>query len=266
MQAGRDRPVSDRRSKILEYVIDNERVDVSELAGMFAVSQVTVRKDLDGLEKKGLIQRQHGFAVAIAPDNLLSRLAFHYDIKRRIAAAAADLVPNGSTVMIESGSCCALLANEIAKTKRGVTIITNSAFIADYVRTAQGASIVLLGGDYQPESQVTVGPLVEQCLQNFHVDQLFIGIDGYTVESGFTGSNHLRAAVVKAMHRQARDVIVLTESLKFPRQGAVPLLLADAVSRVVTDSGLPHPIQEQLTGSGVLMSKVPANQDGVRIR
>lgn len=249
----------DRRSRILEYVIENERVDVNELAGMFAVSQVTVRKDLDQLEQRGLIRRQHGYAVAIAPDDLRSRLAFHYDLKRRIAAAAAGLVANGSTVMIESGSCCALLADELAKTKRGVTIITNSAFIADYVRTAPAVSVVLLGGDYQSESQVTVGPLVEQCLQNFHVEQLFIGIDGYTTESGFTGRNHLRAAVVKAMAKQAEDVIVLTESLKFPRRGAVPLLPVGSVSQVVTDTNLPQPVQEHLSASGVTVTRVPAN-------
>ncbi len=251
--------MGDRRSKILEYVIDNERVDVNELAGMFAVSQVTVRKDLDQLEKKGLVRRQHGYAVAIAPDNLLSRLAFHYDLKRRIAAAAADLVANGSTVMIESGSCCALLADELARTKRGGTIITNSAFIADYVRTAQGASVVLLGGDYQPESQVTVGPLVEQCLLSFHVDQLFVGIDGYTIEAGFTGRNHLRAAVVTAMARQAENVIVLTESLKFPRRGAVALLPVAAVSQIVTDTNLPLPMQQHLTSAGLTVTKVPAS-------
>ena len=253
------RVVGDRRSKILEHVIDSERVDVNELAGMFAVSQVTIRKDLDQLERRGLIRRQHGYAVAIAPDNLLSRLAFHYDLKRRIAAAAAGLVPNGSTVMIESGSCCALLADELANTKRGVTVVTNSAFIADYVRTSQGLSVVLLGGDYQSESQVTVGPLVEQCLVNFHVDQLFIGIDGYTVESGFTGRNHLRAAVVKAMVEQAKDVIVLTESAKFPRQGSVPLLPVTAVSRVVTDLNLPGEMQEHLTGAGITLTTVQAS-------
>lgn len=249
----------DRRSKILEYVIDSERVDVNELAGMFAVSQVTVRKDLDQLERRGLIRRQHGYAVAIAPDNLLSRLAFHYDVKRRIAAAAADLVANGSTVMIESGSCCALLADEIAKSRRGVTIITNSAFIADYVRTSQGVNVVLLGGDYQPEAQVTVGPLVEQCVANFFVDTLFVGIDGYTEGSGFTGKNHLRAEAVRAMTKQARQVVVLTESLKFPRQGAVQLLPVTAVSRVVTDTNLSLPMQNHLTEAGITATLVPAN-------
>lgn len=249
--------MADRRSKMLEYVIDNERVDVSELAGRFEVSQVTVRKDLDHLEKRGLIRREHGYAVAIAPDNLHSRLAFHYDLKRRIAAAAAELVPNGATVMIESGSCCALLADALGRTKRGVTIVTNSAFIADYVRGSSGVSVVLLGGDYQAESQVTVGPLVAECLQGFHVEQLFIGIDGYTVEAGFTARNHLRAAVVKAMAKRADEVIVLTESLKFPRQGSVPLLPAPAVSRLVTDANLPAPLAEQLRGAGVAIDQVP---------
>lgn len=242
--------MADRRSQILEHVIEHERVDVSELAGRFGVSQVTVRKDLDQLEHKGLIRRQHGYAVAIATDNLLSRLAFHYDRKRRIAVAAAELVPNGATVMIESGSCCALLADEIARTKHGVTIITNSAFIADYVRTGS-ASVVLLGGDYQAEAQVTVGPLVEQCLASFHVGQLFVGIDGYTADAGFTARNHLRAAVVTAMAQRADQVIVVTESSKFSRLGAVALLPSGAVRRVVTDADLPAQMQAQLRGHGV---------------
>lgn len=250
---------SDRRSRILEQVIEAERVDVNDLAEEFGVSQVTIRKDLDHLAQLGLIQRQHGYAVAIAPDNLLSRLAVHYDVKRRIAEAAAALVPSGSTVMIESGSCCALLAEELARAARGVTIITNSAFIADYVRGAPGASVVLLGGDYQAESQVTVGPLLEQCLQNFHVEALFIGVDGYTVESGFTGRNHLRVAAVQAMTRRAASVTVLTESAKFDRQGAVALLPLSAVARVVTDAHLDRSTADHLTGAGVTLTTVPVD-------
>jgi DeoR/GlpR family transcriptional regulator of sugar metabolism len=159
--------------------------------------------------------------------------------------------------MIESGSCCALLADELSRTRRGVTIITNSAFIADYVRDGQ-ASVVLLGGDYQPESQVTVGPLVEQCLGGFHVDHLFVGIDGYTPEAGFTGKNHLRAAVVAQMAKRADQVVVLTESLKFPRQGAVPLLAASEVTRVITDSRLDATMATHLADAGITVSTVEA--------
>ncbi|MDR0284349.1 MAG: DeoR/GlpR family DNA-binding transcription regulator [Propionibacteriaceae bacterium] len=249
--------MGDRRSAILEYVIERERVDVGDLADRFAVSQVTIRKDLDHLERQGLVHREHGFAVAMAPDDLRSRLAYHHDQKRRIAAAAAGLVTSGDTVMIESGSCCALLAAELAATKRGVTIVTNSAFIADYVRASAGTAVVLLGGDYQAESQVTVGPLAEQCLAGFHVGQLFAGIDGYTPQTGFTARNHLRAAVVKAMAGRADRVILLTESAKFSRQGAVPLLDAAAVDQVVTDAGLPGALRAGLAAAGIALTLVP---------
>jgi len=249
--------VVDRRSRILEYVIDRERVEVTELSEIFSVSQVTIRKDLDHLAGQGLISRQHGYAEAIAPDNLRSRLAVHHDVKRRIAAAAAELVGNGATVMIESGSSCALLAAELSAAKRGVTIITNSAFIADFVRGGQ-AAVVLLGGDYQTESQVTVGPLVERCLAGFHVERLFVGVDGYTPESGFTGRNLLRAQVVARMAACADEVVVLTESLKFARQGAVPLLPASSVGAVVTDENLSETMKSHLAEIGVDLTTVPA--------
>jgi len=87
--------------------------------------------------------------------------------------------------MIESGSCCALLASELVSAKQNVTIITNSAFIADYIRKSPYAKIILLGGEHQNESQVMVGPIVRSCVQNFMVDKLFIGTDGVSKKSGW---------------------------------------------------------------------------------
>lgn len=135
--------------------------------------------------------------------------------KRRIAARAAELVRDGETVMIESGSCCALLADALTGAGRDVTIITNSAFIAGYVRRKPGAKVILLGGVYQNDAQVMVGPLVRQCAENFCVDRLFIGTDGYASRSGFTNSDHLRAQAVRDMAAQAEEVVVLMESSKF---------------------------------------------------
>jgi DeoR/GlpR family transcriptional regulator of sugar metabolism len=252
-----------RRFKVLEYVIEHGRVTVDEIVGFFAVPDVTISKDLDRLERGGLIRREHGFAIAIAPDNMRSHLAFHYDAKRRIARAGAATVPDGGTVMIESGSCCALLANEIVNSRRGVTLITNSAFIAGYVRTGPSAKIVLLGGDYQTDSQVLVGPLTAQSASGFYVDQLFIGIDGYTPDEGFTARDHMRAEAVRAMARQAREVIVLSESLKFPRRGAVHLLPATLVSRLFTDDRLSLEVQTQLTSAGVTITKAVTDPESL---
>ena len=100
----------DRTSQILELLVKEKKIEVSELSAHLGVSQVTVRKDLDAMEAQGLITREHGFAVLSSTDDIKGRLAYHYEEKKKIALRAAELVKDGDTIMIESGSCCALLA------------------------------------------------------------------------------------------------------------------------------------------------------------
>ena len=133
--------------------------------------------------------------------------------------------------MIESGSCCAILADTIASEKRDVTIVTNSAFIAGYIRDKKNTNVILLGGAYQKDSQVMVGPIVAQCAQNFCVDQLFIGAD---------------AQAVRDMAEQAEHIIVLTESEKFNSHGVVPLQLKERIDTIITDDHIPEDIKTHL--------------------
>jgi len=245
-----------RHTKILEILTKEKRIEVARLAELVGVSQVTARKDLDQLESQGLIHREHGFAVISSTDDIGNRLAYHYDIKKAIAAAAAATVRDGETVMIESGSCCALLAGELTNTKRDVTIITNSAFIAGYIRKSPGAKIVLLGGDYQAESQVMVGPITRKCAEEYFVDKLFIGTDGFSEKTGFTGTDRMRAEAVRDMARQAANVIILTESEKFTQLGVVVLLKADQVGMVYTDGRIPKEAESYLHEQGIQVCKV----------
>jgi DeoR/GlpR family transcriptional regulator of sugar metabolism len=246
-----------RENSILEILTEQKRIEVTTLAEKLGVSQVTVRKDLDALEGKGIIQREHGYAVLRSADDINGRIAYHYETKRLIAAEAAELVQDGETVMIESGSCCALLAEELVNLKRGVTIITNSAFIAGYVRLKAQAKIILIGGVYQNDSQVMVGPMIKQGAENFCVDKLFIGTDGYTERGGFTNSDHLRAQAVRDMASQAEKVIVLTESNKFFRHGVVSLQLAGQIKAIITDTGIPDEARQDLVRCGIEVFTVP---------
>lgn len=240
-----------RQAQILEIITENGKTEVSRLAELLGVSQVTIRKDLAALEEKGILRREHGSALLFSGEDIGSRIAYHYDCKRRIAQAAAAMVSDGETVMIESGSCCALLAEALTATRRDVTIVTNSAFIAGYVRRGTGAKIILLGGDFQNEAQVMVGPMLRQCAENFFVDKLFVGADGYIDSYGFTGSDMRRAEAVRDMARQAAQVIVLTESQKFSQKGTVALLPIRQIKTVVTDNAIPSSAADALQQNDV---------------
>ena len=224
-----------RDVRILEIVTSQRKAEVATIAEQLGVSTVTVRKDLDALQAKGLIVREHGYAMLTNPNDVGGRLAYHYEEKLLIARRAAELVPDNSTVMIESGSCCALLARELANTRDGVTIVTNSAFICNYVRDSARVSCTLLGGSYQRDSQATVGPLVRTCAREFYVERLFIGADGWIEGVGFTNADQMRADAVRSMADSASEVVVLTESQKFDHRGAVPMRLPGKPVSVITD-------------------------------
>jgi DeoR/GlpR family transcriptional regulator of sugar metabolism len=246
-----------RSAHILEIISENQRIEVSRLAELVGVSPVTIRKDLDVLETKGLIKREHGFAILGSLDDIGNRLAFNYDIKQRIAQSAAASVGMGETVMIESGSCCVLLAEELALAKKHITIVTNSVFLANYIRKYSGVRILLLGGDYQRISQVMVGPITRINVEAFFVDKLFIGTDGFTQRAGFTGNDHARAETVRDMARQASKTLILTDSKKFNRQGTVSLLPLEGISGVFTDDGIPEAQEQYLEDHNVRVYKVP---------
>lgn len=248
--------MTSRHNTILEIITEHERVEVSKLADMVGVSRVTVRKDLDQLEAQGLILREHGYALISSQDDIANRLAFHYDVKRKIAQSAAEQVKNGETVMIESGSCCTLLADELVHSKRDVTIITNSAFIANYVRKVPGAKIVLLGGDYQNDSQVMVGPITQKCVEEYFVDKIYVGTDGFNMRYGFTGNDRMRAETARDMTKQAANIIILTQSEKFSRQGVVGLFRTEEAGVVYTDEDIPADVEELLKRKGVTLHKV----------
>lgn len=203
-----------------------------------------------------MIVREHGFATLNSSDDINNRLAYRYDIKQRIAKLAVESIEDGETVMIESGSCCALVALEIAQTKKDVTIITNSAFIADYIRKVAKIRIILLGGEYQNESQVMVGPITKKCVESFFVDKLFIGTDGFTETSGFTGNDYMRSETVRDMAKQADKVIIVTDSFKFLQKGVVTLIPTAEIACIVTDTHIPIECENYLLDHGIEVKKV----------
>ena len=226
--------MNERHSMILNLVSKRKKISVGELAQLIGISEVTVRKDLSVLEYRGLLRREHGYAAMVESDDVSKRLSFNYNIKRLIAAKASTDIRDGETIMIESGSCCALLAEEIVSTHRDITIVTNSVFIASFIRHKGNSKVILLGGEFQKEAQVMVGPLINKCVEDFYVNKFFIGTDGFN-DFGAMSGDLMRAEAVRAMATNADRVIILTESKKFSQTGVVPLLPYNRINTIYTD-------------------------------
>lgn len=230
--------MTERQSKIIKIVNQHHKIEVSRLSELLEVSQVTIRKDLDFLEEEGLLTREHGYALIKNANDINTRLTINYDTKLKIATKAAELVSNGETVMLESGSTCTLLAEQLAKLKKDVTIITNSAYIAIRIRDLPIRKVILLGGDYQKEYQGMVGPLVKKCAREFYVDKFFVGTDGFIPQSGFTCDDLMRVETMEYMSNSANKTIILADSTKFHKKGVVIQSSFDEIDTICTDSGI----------------------------
>ncbi|MDR0730656.1 MAG: DeoR/GlpR family DNA-binding transcription regulator [Treponema sp.] len=249
--------MTNRHHKILDALTKNQRLEVAALAEMFSVSQVTIRKDLDILDGRGLVRREHGYACIDTSKGVSTCMAYNYDVKKRIALQAAATVEDGETVFIESDSICALLAEELVNTRKDVTIVTNSVYIANHIRHAPNGKIILLGGVFEKDAQVTVGPMTCKCGEVFFSDKFFLGVEGFSESFGFTGRDHLRAETIQNLSGQAKDIIVLTESEKFRTPGVVGLVRTGEVATVYTDDEIPQGIENYLHENDVKIQKVP---------
>jgi DeoR/GlpR family transcriptional regulator of sugar metabolism len=246
--------MNDRQQIILQWVNDKQRISVSELSQICQVSEVTIRHDLTQLEQRHYLRRAHGFAVAIQTDDVDTRMMSNFAQKQKLARFAASLIKDGETVFFESGSSIALLAQYLAD-KKNLTVITVSSYVASLLKSMP-CDVVLLGGMYQKTSQTVVGPLTRLCLQQMNFSKAFMGIDGFTESTGFTGRDMLRADVVNAVVEKGAENIVLTDSSKFGQINLNPLGPVSAFSRVITDDKLSPEYQQLLSAAGIQVSLV----------
>jgi DeoR/GlpR family transcriptional regulator of sugar metabolism len=239
-----------RQRKIINYLSRGGKTAVIDLAEQFGVSAVTIRQDLNYLEGEGFLKRVHGGAALQDADDISKRLVANYDKKLAIARKAASFVAEHDTILIESGSTNAILVKELGK-RENINIITTNVFIARELKKNAHASIILLGGYYQHESESLVGSLTKLCLENVNFSKAFIGVDGFTYESGFTSSNMMRAEISGEIVKKSKDVFVLTDSSKFGKVHLASLFRPENITHLITDSGIPETDRRYLEERGV---------------
>jgi len=243
-----------RKTLILDMLMEDGRVSVSDLSRLLDVTPVTARTDLAALEKEGLLVRTHGGAIPAHHPKLFERMQSGKQFKEKIARHAADMIEEGDTVMITAGTTTALIAKYLLG-KRDVHIVTNNTLLLTYARTNPHVHLTLIGGEFRPSEEGMVGPMALATLDQFHVSKAFIGIDGASAKQGFTAYYLESAELVRKMAEQADQVIAIGHSSKFGKHGFARILPFNGVDTLVTDNQLTENFETELTSAGVRVVK-----------
>jgi DeoR family transcriptional regulator of aga operon len=251
--------IEERRQYIVGVAQKHGRVLVEELSESLGVSNITIRKDLDHLQSRGVLQRAHGGAFlpgngAISDPSLQEKEARHSSEKLRIADAAADLVQEGQCVLLDSGTTTTAIARALKRFSR-LTIITNAMNIAAEL-SVMDFDVLLTGGSLRKNSFSLVGPLAEDMLCDMHADILFLGVDGFDFEIGLTTPNVMESRVNRAMVKASSMVVAVCDSTKFNRRSLSKIVDASAIHHVITDSDLPSETVEALRSINIKLTLV----------
>jgi DeoR/GlpR family transcriptional regulator of sugar metabolism len=244
----------ERRRAILDLLDTKGTVSVAELGSRFDVSEMTVRRDLDDLDNRGLLQRVHGGAVSALGRSyepaFLKRSSLFQSEKARIGKAAVELINNGDSIALDVGTTTLEIARQLGD-KRDLTIITPSLRIANQLAETNGLRLILSGGIIRPGELSMVGEVAEEAFQRFYVDKLFMGVGGIDIEAGLTEYNLEDAAVKKAMLRAAKEIIVVADASKFSRVSFAVIAPINVASRIITDDSVDEAILTELDARGI---------------
>src|SRR5688500_1887705 len=229
--------------------------DLETLAAELGVSSSTVRRDVEGLEQKGLVKRTHGGVIWVGdgrasgtrPYAFDQRMGYRNDAKVALARAARSLVSPGQTVLIDGGTTTFYLAQELLG--QPLQLVTNSLPIANLLLNDEHVELILTGGLMYPRYGVLLGPSAEHTLSTIHTKTLFLSVAGVH-NGGLYNQNLLPVQSERRMMEQAQEVVLLADSSKFGQQALSQLGRLDEVDVVVTDSELPDEHRAQVRAAG----------------
>src|SRR4051812_36602076 len=223
-----------RRQEILRAVRSGT-AHVSDLASSFGVSEMTVRRDLRALEGDGKLERVHGGAVR--PDSepsFAATVVERLPAKDRIGRAAARLVGDGQTVMIDIGTTTLQLARHLHG--RRITVVTSSLAVFEELLGDPAIELVLPGGLVRRNYRSLVGVLAEDSLRQLSADLLFLGTSGVGPDLSVWDSTMVEVPIKRAMIGAADAKVLLADAEKFTRTSIVRVCGAGELDRVVTDA------------------------------
>jgi DeoR/GlpR family transcriptional regulator of sugar metabolism len=252
-----------RQQQILEEIRKNGVGSIAELSQLYAVSEMTIRRDLMILEEEGHIKRTHGGALLLNTPTVEPRYAakqkLHASHKESLARYAAHkLVADGDVIILEGGTTVTAMAPYLANVQN-LTVVTNGLYTThELMPLLPQVTVICTGGILREVSATFVGPVAEQFFREFHANKLFLSATGLTLDAGFTDPSMLETQIKKAMIVSAEQVIMLLDSNKFGVKSFTTVLQAGEPDLLVTDPGAPEDVLALLRVKGVEVHLVPA--------
>lgn len=247
-----------RLTKIKEVILDRGQVDVNTLSSLLNVSDVTIRSDLEQLEKEQFIYRTHGGAVLNEDfikqknfqENLLG-LKLEYDKKKEyIGQIAAELVRDEEWIFIGQGTTCYYIARELAK-KEGINVLTNNLYAAAIMAQNQKANIIVTGGNLVQSHLYLTGDMFLRTMDNIFISKAFMGVSGVDFKGGYTVSDSSELNVYNKIRDISRELIIVADSSKFDKTSFLslgPLTMPDSV---ITNDDIAQTYKEFFFNNGV---------------
>lgn len=248
-----------RQEIILNALHEKGSVRISDLAEQFQVSAITVRRDLEELADQGLLTKVYGGAVMPQRYRLgraQADLSHNYREKTRIASAAAALVRDGETILLDIGTTTLEIAKNL-RSLRQLTVLTNSVPILTEM-AGSDAAVYSLGGFMRHSEMALCGSLALYSISQFCVDKAFIGCGGVTIQNGITDYSADSAELHAAIAQRAKQTYLVTDSSKFGRDAFAVVGQIASVHGIITDSGLPAEYADAIRGRGVELIVVDA--------
>lgn len=228
----------ERKNEILGKLRAEQRVLVSELAAYYGVTEETIRRDLDKLEKEGFATKTYG--GAILGNSTKTDLSYtirnktNVDAKTQIAELVSTLIDDGDHLMLDDSSTSLYIARRL-KEKKGLTVITNSVELVVELANAESWTIMLTGGRLKAESLALIGDQTQQMLRAFHVDKVIMSCKGIDPDAGITDSSEFHAQTKQSMLHAAKQRILALDGTKFDKISFVEIAPLQAMDIVVTN-------------------------------
>jgi DeoR/GlpR family transcriptional regulator of sugar metabolism len=230
-----------RREKILELLREDGSAKVTSLSKIFKVSEVTIRHDLEKLERDGLVMREHGGAFLKEVESLVSSFELinksNMDKKAVIGKHAAGLITDGETIILDSGSTTTEVAKNLIG-RKNLTVITNALNIALILGGEPGIEIIMTGGEFKPPTLSLTGQKAAAFFEDVHVNKLFLATAGISLKSGLTYPSLSDIVVKKTMIDVAETVYLVADSTKIGKGALASLGALSLIDYFITDSGI----------------------------